>query len=369
MKKRLLTLLVAAVSVLTLSACTEQTDITKVNPDKYITSMSEYKGLTLEAEQREVTDEMVENRIKYALESSLETIEVTGRALKNGDIANINYEGKIDGVAFEGGSNMGQDPYDLEIGSGMFIPGFEEGLIGMQSGETRDITVTFPEEYPAEHLAGKEAVFTVVLNSIKEQRVPELNDEYVAGLGIENVNTVDGLKVYMRQQLEIEAKNDYETQLNNEAMTKMLEICQFTDEVPEERYKYYYDNVVNMDTEYATQFGTDLETFVTTYYGFANTDEYYKQVEDSAMQAVQIDLVSSKILKSAGEKVTDKMVEADIEENLSNYGVSSVEEFKNNYNYDEYKSYLINKKALDIIIENANIVAPTATQDVEEVSE
>ena len=147
MKKRLLALLVAALSVFTFSACAEQTDITKINPDKYITSMSEYKGLTLEAKQKEVTDEMVENRIKYALESSLESIEVTGRALKNGDIANINYEGKIDGVAFEGGSNMGQDPYDLEIGSGMFIPGFEEGLIGMESGETRDITVTNSQDH------------------------------------------------------------------------------------------------------------------------------------------------------------------------------------------------------------------------------
>ena len=363
MKKRLLTLLVAAVSIISLGACTEQTDITKVNPDKYITSMSEYKGQTLEAAQQEVTDEMVENRIKLALESSLESIEVTGRALKNGDIASINYEGKIDGVAFDGGSNMGQEPYDLEIGSGMFIPGFEEGLIGMESGETRDITVTFPEEYPAADLAGKEAVFTVILNSIKEQRVPELTDEYVAGLGIENVNTVEGLKVYMRGQLETEAKNDYETQLNNEAMTKMLEICQFTDEVPEERYKYYYDNVINMDSQYAAQFGVDLDTFVTGYYGFENTDAYYKHVEDSAMQAVQIDLASGMILKNAGEKVTDKMVEEDIAANLENYGVSTVEEFKENYNIDEYKSYLINRKALEIIKENAKIVAPAQATD------
>ena len=196
-------------------------------------------------------------------------------------------------------------------------------------------TVTFPEQYPAEQLAGKDAVFTVVLNSIKEKKIPELTDEYVAGLGIENVNTIDGLKTYMRQQLEIEAQNDYETQLNNSAMQKMIEICDFTDEIPEDRYKYYYDNVINMDSQYAAQFGVDLDTFVTGYYGFEN----------------------------AGEKVTDKMVEEDIAENLENYGVSTVEEFKENYNIDEYKSYLINRKALEIIKENAKIVAPAQAMD------
>ena len=364
-KKKLISILTVAMSLVLLSACTSDSGITSVNPDKYITAMRDYTGLTLEAALREVTDEQVEARIQNNLMNSMESVEVTGRALKSGDIANINYEGKIDGVAFEGGSNMGEEGYDLEIGSGAFIPGFEDGIIGMEAGQTRDITVTFPEQYPAEQLAGKEAVFTVVLNAIKEQVVPELTDEYVAGLGIENVNTVDGLKTYVRQQLEIEAKNDYETQLNNSAMEKMLEICDFTDEVPEDRYKYYYDNVVNMDTQYAAQFGVDLDTFVTAYYGFEDTASYYKHVEDSAMQAVQIDLASGKILKDAGEKITDKMVEEDIAANLETYGVSSVDEFKQNYNFDEYKSYLMNKKALDIIIGSANVVAPESSTDAQ----
>ena len=364
MKKKLMTVLTVAASLLCMSACSMSGDaVASLNPDKYITQIRDYNGLTLEAALREVTDEMVENRIQSNLANSMEDVEVTGRALKSGDIANINYEGKIDGVKFDGGSNMGEPGYDLEIGSGAFIPGFEEGLIGMNAGETRDITVTFPEQYPAEQLAGKDAVFTVVLNSIKEKKIPELTDEYVAGLGIENVNTIDGLKTYMRQQLEIEAQNDYETQLNNSAMQKMIEICDFTDEIPEDRYKYYYDNVINMDTQYAAQFGVDLDTFVTGYYGFENTDAYYKHVEDSAMQAVQIDLASGMILKNAGEKVTNRMVEDDIAANLENYGVSTVEEFKENYNIDEYKSYLINRKALEIIKENAKIVAPAQSTD------
>ena len=359
MKKGLLTTIVAAVGLMSLTACAVSSDyVASINPDKYITAIEDYSGLTLEAAVAEVTDEQVEARIKSNLENSMESVAVSGRALANGDIANINYEGKIDGVTFEGGSNMGEPGFDLEIGSGMFIPGFEDALIGMESGETRDITVTFPEEYLNTELAGKEAVFTVVLNEIKEKKVPELTDEYVAGLGIENVSTVDGLKVYIRQQLETEAQNAYENQLNNSAMQKMIEICQFTDEIPEDRYKYYYDNVVNMDTQYATQFGVDLDSFVTSYYGFENTDAYYKYVEDSAMQAVQIDLASGKILQDAGEKITDKMVEEDILANLDTYGVSSLDEFKENYNIDEYKSYLMNMKALDLIKQNATIVEP-----------
>jgi len=370
MKKRIVATLATAVSVICLAGCAvSEEDITKLNPNKYITSMQEYKGLTLEAALEEVTDEQVENRINYLLEQSKEAVEVTGKKLENGDIANINYEGKIDGVAFDGGSNIGQPGYDLQIGSGQFIPGFEDGLVGMESGETRDITVTFPEEYPAEQLAGKEAVFTVTLNAIKELKVPELTDEYIAGLGIENVSDTEGLKIYIRQQLETEAKNAYETQLNNAAMQKLLDTCEFKDEVPEERYKYYYDNIIDMDTQYATQFGSELEAFVTTYYGFENMDEYYKHVEDSAIDAVHIDLASSKILKDAGEKITDKAVEEDITANLSNYGVSSLEEFKENYNIDEYKSYLMNKKALDIIIENANIVEPSQEETDEAVAE
>ena len=103
-------------------------------------------------------------------------------------------------MKFDGGSNMGEPGYDLEIGSGMFIPGFEEGLIGMNSGETRDITVTFPAEYPAEQLAGKEAVFTVVLNSIKEKQIPELDDDFVSD--VSEFETVDEYKADVKQTLE-----------------------------------------------------------------------------------------------------------------------------------------------------------------------
>ncbi|MCR4750438.1 MAG: trigger factor [Lachnospiraceae bacterium] len=364
MKKRLLTFLAAACSMMCLSGCSfSGDDITSVNPDKYITAMRDYKGVTLEAEVVPVTDEQVDKRIEDNLKSSVETVDVTDRALKNGDIANINYEGKVDGVAFEGGSNMGQAGYDLEIGSGMFIPGFEEALIGMQSGETRDIDVTFPEDYTAENLAGKDAVFTVILNGIKEKKVPELTDEYVAGLGIANVSTIDGLKVYIRQQLEDEAKKNYETQLDNSAMQKMIELCDFTDEVPQDRYKYYYDNVMNMDTQYASQFGVDLDTFVIGYYGFENKDAYIKYVEDSAIQAVKVDLASGSILKDAGIKITDKMVEEDIAANLDKYGVSTLDEFKEKYNIEEYKAYLVNRKAVELIKENANIIAPSASED------
>jgi len=347
-----------------LSACSlSASDFSNIDPDKYITAVNGYKGLTIEAQKQEITDEVLENEIQSMLESYSELAEVSGKTLEMGDIANINYEGKIDGVAFDGGSNMGQEGYDLEIGSGVFIPGFENALIGMKAGETKDITVTFPEQYGAENLAGKEAVFTVVLNSIKTKSMPELTDEFVAGLQLTNVTTVEGYKTYLRKKLEDDAQNNYEQQLSSSAMIKMLDAFEFTDEIPEERYKYYYDNIVNMDKQYAEQFQIDLDQFVTLYYGFENTDAYYKWVEDSSMNAVRVDLASVKILKDEGIKITDKDVEEDILANLENYGVSSVEEFKQSYNIDDYKSSLINKKAAEIIVSNANIVAPETTAE------
>jgi len=144
-----------------------------INVADYVT-LGEYKGIEVTETTPTVTDDYVQSYIDYALQSNMVTTEVTDRAVQTGDFANIDYEGKIDGVAFEGGTDKG---YDLEIGSGSFIDGFEDGLIGAEIGETRDVTVTFPESYPNAEVAGKEAVFTVTVNSIHTESLPELTDE------------------------------------------------------------------------------------------------------------------------------------------------------------------------------------------------
>ena len=144
-----------------------------INVADYVT-LGEYKGIEVTETTPTVTDDYVQSYIDYALQSNMVTTEVTDSDVQTGDIANIDYEGKIDGVAFEGGTDKG---YDLEIGSGSFIDGFEDGLIGAEIGETRDVTVTFPESYPNAEVAGKEAVFTVTVNSIHTESLPDLTDD------------------------------------------------------------------------------------------------------------------------------------------------------------------------------------------------
>ena len=160
--------------------------------------LGQYKGLEISVNSAKVTQEDIDAQIETALSSEAEQIEVTNRAVKDGDIVNIDYEGKKDGVAFDGGTAQG---YDLAIGSGTFIEGFEEGLIGAKLGETRDLNLTFPENYGAQELAGQDVVFTVKVNSIKEEKLPELTDELAQKIN-PDVKTVDEFKAYIKDSLE-----------------------------------------------------------------------------------------------------------------------------------------------------------------------
>ena len=363
MKKKLLVAVIAMASLLSLTACGEpvsENDIAKWNPDKYITSMCDYKNMTLEAEKAVITDEDIDAAIEDLRQNSKYFEEVTGRTLKMGDTANIDFVGKKDGVAFEGGSSEG---FDLGIGSNQFIPGFEEALVGMSIGETKDIELSFPDEYPNEELAGKPATFTVTLNAIKEKKTPELDDKFASETGFEGVSNLAELKTFAREKLELNAQQNYESQLNNSAMSQIIELCEFTEEIPQERYKYYYDAIIQSDTAMASQYQVDLETFVVVYYGMQTYDDYIKYVEDSALKGVKVDLATSKILKNEKIKITDKVIKKEIEDNLEEYGCKSYEEFAAQYDLDEFKSYMVNQKAIDIIIENAQIVAPAPAED------
>ena len=159
-----------------------------------LVTLGQYKNLELSVNSAKVTQEDIDAQIENALSSEAEQVEVTNRAVKEGDIVNIDYEGKKDGVAFDGGTAQG---YDLTIGSGTFIDGFEDGLIGAKIGDTLDLNLTFPENYGAAELAGQDVVFTVKVNSIKEEKLPELTDELAKKINPE-VKNVDEFKAYIK---------------------------------------------------------------------------------------------------------------------------------------------------------------------------
>ena len=177
-----------------------------------VIKLGNYKGIEFKVEKVPVSNEEVEQQIQMILAQSSQTEEKDGDTVENGDIATIDFVGLKDDVAFEGGT--GND-YDLEIGSGSFIPGFEEQMIGMKVNETRDLNLTFPENYQAEDLAGQDVVFKVTVKKLSVKKEAELNDDFVEGLGVPEIKTVEDLKAYINEGLQQQHDQQYEAQKEN----------------------------------------------------------------------------------------------------------------------------------------------------------
>ena len=328
---------------------TETIHFNEIDVDTYVT-LGDYKGLEVVGSSTEISDEEVDNYINYLLSMSAEKQEVTDRdVVQNGDIANIDYEGKKDGVAFDGGTDIG---YDLEIGSGSFIPGFEEGLVGVKKGETVDLNLTFPENYGAADLAGAEVVFTVTVNGIYESVTPEFNDEFVATFEIENVTTTEEYRAYLKSMME-ESEKEYALQdVQTQIMTLVTQNAEVS-EAPEGLVdKFYNINVENM-TYQASMYGTDLEGLLSMYGMDRETfeAEAMAAAKESATQA----LVCLKIAKEENLLIGDDELNASIEENFAEYGYTSAEEFRSLVDLEEYRDSLLLNKVVDFLVENATI--------------
>ena len=246
MKKRFATVLLA--SLVMLAGCggydNTSMDITKIDVDSYIETLGEYKGLTIETEPKmTITDNTVDDYINYVLSASGQTSTTeVDRAAKEGDIVNIDYEGIKDGVAFEGGTDTG---YDLTLGSGQFIPGFEDGLIGYKKGDEVALNLTFPEDY-REELAGAEVVFNVKINSVKEVTAATLTPEFIQGLGISGVTDEESFRSYIKENLETNAEDSYNNALRDSLITQISKNTVFTEaELPVNLLNYYVGQIQN----------------------------------------------------------------------------------------------------------------------------
>lgn len=323
----------------------------EIKADDHVT-LGDYKGIEVVNSVQTVTEEEVDAYINYLLAMSAQKEEVTDRdVVENGDIVNIDFEGKKDGVAFDGGTAQG---YDLTIGSGAFIEGFEEGLIGAKKGETRELNLTFPEDYNSEELAGKEVVFTVTVNGIYEEKAQEFNDEFVASLAIENVATTEEYRAYLKNMMaesnEESAKQDVQIELLN-AVTNNAQV----NNVPEKLVdRFYQTNLSNM-TYQAMMYGMDLDSFVSAYYGM-DTETFETEMMEAAKVSANQALVCLKIAEEEGLQVTDEEVESVIEERYAQYGYENADDFKNTVDLEEYKDSLLLNKVVDFLMENATII-------------
>ena len=367
MKKKIGKVLVAGLIGLQLIGCSNQTTanteekqevaetteilrFNEIDADAYVT-LGDYKGLEVVGSSTEISDEEVESYIEYLLSMSGEVTEVTDRnVVQNGDIANIDYEGKKDGVAFEGGTDTG---YDLTIGSGTFIPGFEEGLVGVKKGETVDLNLTFPENYSAADLAGAEVVFTVTVNGIYESVAPEFNDEFVASFEIENVTTTEEYRAYLKSMME-ESEKEYALQeIQTQVITLVTQNAEVLDAPEGLVNKFYNINMENM-TYQASMYGMDLESFVSAYYGI-DSENFEAETMAAAKESAKQALVCLKIAKEENLLISDEELNTSIEERYAEYGYTSAEEFRSLVDLEEYRDSLLLNKVVDFLVENATI--------------
>ncbi|MDO5337793.1 MAG: trigger factor [Eubacteriales bacterium] len=325
---------------------------------KYV-SVGEYKGLSLEKGVASVTDEMIDSQIQSELESHLETDKDEDAEVQSGDIANINYVGTKDGEAFEGGTAEG---FDLTIGSGRFIDGFEDGIIGMKKGETKDLNLTFPEEYPSEDLAGQEVVFQVTLNAIKH--VPELSDEWVE----ENTDykTVEEYREGVTDELMANEEAARDNTLLNTAFSTVLDGSEVM-EYPEEDINLVMNEFKAQIELMAEQAGTDLEGFLEGQ--SMSEEEFEEQCRQYAEYRVKQALVIQAIMDAEGMTFEDKAAEAAKLQMAQELGATNFDQLVSVYGEYAVYSSLGARVVSQFVIDNAQIQDEGAIEEPEDVGE
>lgn len=339
-----------------------------LNVDDFV-ELGDYLGVEVTVEAPYVSDAQVESYIQNVVSNNPVRTEITDRAVQDGDVTDISYVGKKDDVAFDGGT---ADNYELTIGSGTFIDGFEDGIIGMEIGETKDLDLTFPENYGNSDLAGAKVVFTVTLNKIYEESEAEFNDDFVAGLEIEDVSTAEEYRQYVYDGLMQNAQSQYELDVENAVVNAVYQNATFK-AVPEAMADRYYDRLVTNITYQAAMYGADLETFMNYFYGM-QPEQYEADMKDSAQQAAEQILMLQAIAEREGLTVSDEELEEAFAKQAEEYGYDSADAYKEVLG-DEvkgYREFVMSEKVTAFLIENANITETepeTAEAETETASE
>lgn len=317
----------------------------EINVKDYV-KLGEYKGLEITQAQPEITDEYRDSYINYMLSLNPE------EGVKEGDTVNIDYVGTEDGVAFEGGTASGTN---LTIGSGQFIPGFEEGLIGAKAGDTLELALTFPEDYRSPEMAGKAVVFTVTVNTIMAATPRELTDEYVQSLGME-MKTADEFKQYIYDMLYEQEMAAYEANVENAVVTSAMEKSEFKKEPPQAMIDRYTDTLTSNLTSEAANYGRTLEEFMQLYYGM-DAQTYPEEIRSQAVKSAQQYIMLKAIADEENLNVSEEELQAEMEEMAEASGAESVDSFKEKVNDKGYKEYMMGQKVMDMLRENAVISA------------
>lgn len=304
--------------------------------------LGKYKGLEAAMLPTEATDEDVDAELESMRDRNSRLVSVEDRAAEMGDTAEIDFEGFVDGVAFDGGKG---ENYPLELGSGSFIPGFEEQVAGHKIDEEFDVNVTFPEEY-AEELAGKDAVFKCKIHEIKTKEMPELDDEFVKD--VSEFDTLDELKADIKNQISEKKENEAKTDFENQLIEQVVENMEC--EVPECMFENRTNEMIQ-DYSYRLQMqGIDLNTYL-TYLG-QDMDSFKESFRTGAENQVKASIALEAIVDAEKIEATEEEIDAEIAKLAEQYQMDA-EQIKNAVPADQLASDIKTRKAVDFVVENA----------------
>ncbi len=306
--------------------------------------LGEYKGFEYEEEKPEVTDEEIDAEIERLLGQNAELVVKEDGALEKNDTAVFDFEGFVDGEAFEGGK---AENHEMVIGSGQFIPGFEDQMVGMKAGEERDVNVTFPEDYQAENLKGKDAIFKTKLHEIKVKETPELTDAFVKDLDREGVETIDQLKTDTMNTL----KKQKEEQSRNKAIDFAVDQASQNAKVtiPQEMIDEEKNRMMDNTKRQAQQYGIDLDTYLQL--TGMDKEQFEENLLKDAQRSIRYNLTLEAIAEKEGIEADEESIEKTYEDLSKQYNMD-VEQIKSQVNEGAVKQQIVFRKTIDFLVEN-----------------
>lgn len=321
-------------------------------------TLGQYKGVEAPKAEVVVSAEDVENRLKSMADSNSRMVSVDDRAVRQGDLANIDFEGFLNGEPFDGGKS---DNFDLEIGSGQFVPGFEDQVVGMSISEEKDINITFPEDYHAD-LAGKDVVFHVKVNAIKVKEIPELDDEFAKD--VSEFDTIDELKKDVEQKLTEERENAAKRAFEDAVITKVADnmTADIPDAMIEEQARRF---VENFKMQIQSQ-GIPVDQYMKM--TNMSDEKLLEDAKTPALGQVKVDLAVAAIIKAEGIEATDEDVEAEYAKMAEQYGMS-VEDVRKYLDDGVVKEQVCRNKAIDLVTAAAVAVKPEEVKAEEPAAE
>lgn len=357
-KQRTGAIVLASVMLLSMTGCGNS----KANAYNKYVELGEYKGIEYTKTVADVTDEDVQGRLDSFVSGLSESEEIKDRAVENGDIANIDFVGSIDGEEFEGGSGEG---YDLTIGSGTFIEGFESGLIGHNIGEEVSLDLTFPDDYNSEDLAGKDVNFKVTINSISVKNTPKLTDDLVK----ENTDydTIDAYKESIREELETSNEESAEQQAKSDIFNKVVENSKISG-YDEAEVKQLVDDEFNNFKQTAQtyeSYGYSYEDVLAAN-GYETEDELKEGITEYVKNYLNQKMVLYCIADKEGIKVTSEETDKKVQEYMDTYQVETKEEVYDYLGDDYFEVAILSEKVIEFLKENAVLVDSTEDTDTTE---